>query len=97
MDLIPFVEWIGDAPAVAFAGLIVGIVFGIAAQRSRFCLRAATVEFASGVLGKRMSVWLLTFSTALVWVQAARLLGLVDSESARMMAIGSASISSALL
>jgi uncharacterized membrane protein YedE/YeeE len=87
MDLIPIVDWIGDTTAMALAGLIVGIVFGIAAQRSRFCLRAATVEFANGVLGKRMAVWLLTFSTAVVWTQAAQYAGLFNSADARMLAI----------
>ncbi|MBL4767237.1 MAG: YeeE/YedE family protein [Rhodobacteraceae bacterium] len=87
MDLIAIVERIGEAPTAALFGLITGAVFGIAAQRSRFCLRAATVEFARGQMGDRMAVWLLTFSTALVWVQSAQLLGLMDASDARMMAV----------
>ena len=87
MDLVPLVERIGEAPAAALLGLLTGIVFGVAAQRSRFCLRAATVEFAGGRLGDKVSVWLLTFSTAVVWVQAAQLLGLMESADARMMAV----------
>lgn len=87
MDLVPLVERIGEAPAAALLGLLTGIVFGVAAQRSRFCLRAATVEFAYGRLGDKVSVWLLTFSTAVVWVQAAQLLGLMESADARMMAV----------
>ena len=87
MDLVPLAERIGEAPAAALLGLVTGIVFGVAAQRSRFCLRAATVEFAGGRLGDKVSVWLLTFSTAVVWVQAAQLLGLMESADARMMAV----------
>ena len=87
MDIIPLIDWLGDTKASALAGLIVGIVFGIAAQRSRFCLRAATVEFASGKLGNRMSIWLLTFSTAVVWTQLAQYTGLFDSSTSRMMAV----------
>ncbi|GAA6200008.1 YeeE/YedE family protein [Aquicoccus sp. SU-CL01552] len=87
MDLVAVVERIGEAPTAALFGLITGIVFGVAAQRSRFCLRAATVEFARGAMGSKVSVWLLTFSTAVVWVQAAQLLGLMDSADARMMAV----------
>ncbi len=87
MDLVALVERIGEAPAAALFGLITGIVFGVAAQRSRFCLRAATVEFVRGAMGDKVSVWLLTFSTAVVWVQAAQLLGLMDSADARMMAV----------
>ncbi|WP_264212699.1 YeeE/YedE family protein [Leisingera thetidis] len=87
MDLVPLADRLGEAPAAALLGLVTGIVFGVAAQRSRFCLRAATVEFASGRLGGRVAVWLLTFSTAAVWVQAAQLLGLMASADARMMAV----------
>ena len=66
MDLIPIVDYLGESNVEALMGLMVGMVFGIAAQRSRFCLRAATVEFARGELGPRMAIWLLTFSTAVV-------------------------------
>ena len=87
MDVLNLVEWVGERPAAAILGLITGVIFGIAAQRSAFCLRAATVEFARGRLGPRFSVWLLTFSTALVWVQAAHLTGFMRVEDARMMAV----------
>ncbi|MHC0053358.1 YeeE/YedE family protein [Actibacterium sp. D379-3] len=87
MDILNLVEWVGEARTAALFGLITGIVFGVAAQRSSFCLRAATVEFARGRLGPRMSVWLLTFSTAVVWVQGAQMLGLMRAEDARMMAV----------
>ncbi len=87
MDLVALIDRIGEAPTAALFGLITGLIFGIAAQRSRFCLRAATVEFARGALGDKVAVWLLTFSTAVVWVQAAQLLGLMESADARMMAV----------
>jgi uncharacterized membrane protein YedE/YeeE len=81
------VEWIGEGTTGALFGLVTGLIFGIAAQRSRFCLRAATVEFARGSLGPRIAIWLLCFSTALVWVQSAELLGWMRAEDARMMAV----------
>ena len=87
MDLIPIVETLGESNVEALMGLIVGMVFGIAAQRSQFCLRAATVEFARGQLGPRMAIWLLTFSTAVVWVQGAQSLGLFRADDARLMAV----------
>lgn len=87
MDILAIVERIGEEPTAALFGLITGMLFGIAAQRSSFCLRAATVEFARGGLGPRMSIWLLTFSTAMVWVQGAQMLGLMRSADARMMAV----------
>ncbi len=87
MDLVTIVERIGEAPTAALFGLATGLTFGIAAQRSRFCLRAATVEFARGRMEDKVAVWLLTFSTAVVWVQAAQLLGLMNAADARMMAV----------
>lgn len=81
LDLIP------EDVLGALLGLLAGALFGIAAQRSSFCLRAATVEFARGHLGPRVAVWLLTFSTAVIWVQGARLAGLFRPEDARMMAV----------
>lgn len=87
MDILTLVDSIGEAPTAAILGLITGIVFGVAAQRSRFCLRAATVEFARGTMGDKVAVWLLTLSTAIVWVQGAEIMGLMHSADARMMAV----------
>lgn len=94
-DVLALVERLGDAPTAAIFGAITGLVFGVSAQRSQFCLRAATVEFAQGGFGgplknrfgPRMAVWFLTFSTALIWVQAAQYLGLFRGADARIMAV----------
>ena len=87
MDVAAIADRIGEAPTAALFGLATGLIFGVAAQRSQFCLRAATVEFARGRMGPRVAIWLLAFSTALVWVQAARFAGLFRPEDARMMAV----------
>lgn len=87
MDLSFLLESLSEPQAGALFGLITGAIFGVAAQRSSFCLRAATVEFAHGRLGPRMAVWLLAFSTAVIWVQAAVLTGLFRPEDARIMAV----------
>ncbi|MBW0156900.1 YeeE/YedE family protein [Sedimentimonas flavescens] len=87
MDIVALIERIGEAPTAALFGLITGIIFGVAAQRSNFCLRAATVEFARGKLGPKVSVWLLTFSTAVVWVQGAQMLGLFRAADSRVMSV----------
>lgn len=87
MDLIPLLEWLGEPQTAALFGLTTGLIFGVAAQRSAFCLRASVAEFASGKLGSRMAVWLLAFSTAVVWTQLAELAGFMDSQQARMMAV----------
>jgi len=87
MDIVPLIDRIGENPTAALFGLITGLIFGVAAQRSRFCLRAATVEFARGMMQDKVAVWLLTFSTAVVWVQGAQLLGWIDTSEARMLAV----------
>lgn len=87
MEFIAIIDKIGEAPVAALMGLLTGVVFGIAAQRSQFCLRAAVVEFAQGRMQDKVTVWLLTFSTAVVWVQGAQMLGLIDISQARMMAV----------
>ncbi len=87
MDLFELTDRLGEGNVEAIMGLLVGLIFGIAAQRSSFCLRAATVEFARGQMGPRLAIWLLTFSTAVVWVQGAQYLGLFRVSDARMMAV----------
>ncbi len=96
MNLVWVQDSIGESNAVALAGLIVGLVFGIAAQRSRFCLRAATVEFARGNIGPKTAVWLLTFATALFWTQGAIFLDVLSLNESRMLAIPG-SISGAII
>ena len=86
MDLVWLLELVGEENAVALAGLLTGVTFGVAAQRSRFCLRAAAVEFGRGEIGGRTTVWFLTFATALVWVQGMQLLGFADLSEARQLA-----------
>ncbi|OOY32357.1 YeeE/YedE family protein [Thioclava sp. F36-6] len=87
MDIIALIERIGEGPTAALFGVITGLIFGVAAQKSNFCLRAATVEFARGKLGGKVAVWFLTFSTALVWVQGAQLLDLFRQADSRMMSV----------
>ncbi|MGE4610945.1 MAG: YeeE/YedE family protein [Paracoccaceae bacterium] len=96
MDLIWLLETIGEDRAIVAAGLLVGVVFGIAAQRSRFCLRAAAVEFARGNIGPKTAIWLLTFATALFWTQGAVFLDLLSLDEARMLS-ATGSISGAIL
>ena len=96
MDINAILEITGDVGAAALVGLVVGAVFGVSSQRSRFCLRAATVEFARGQPGPRFAVWLLCFSTAVFWTQAFSLGGLVPLEQTRWLASPS-SLSGAIL
>ena len=90
------IELIGDPATLALLGGAIGVVFGIAAQRSEFCLRAATVEVASGTAGPRLAVWLLAFFAALCGVQVLQALDILDLSEARALA-STGSLSGAIL
>ncbi|OWU83452.1 lipocalin [Oceanicola sp. 22II-s10i] len=80
------IETLGDPGALGLAGALVGLLFGAAAQQSRFCLRASTVEVAEGHPGPRLAVWLLAFFTAVSSVQLAIHFGILDLSGARVLA-----------
>jgi uncharacterized membrane protein YedE/YeeE len=83
--LAALLERLGENRALALAGLATGVVFGFFAQRSRFCLRSAVIEFARRVPGGKLTVWLFAFATALTATQALSLLGAFDAADARMI------------
>ncbi len=76
----------GDGAVLMMAGALVGLVFGIAAQHSRFCLRAATVELSERQFGARLGIWLVAFSSAVFCVQGAISAGILDVSQARQLA-----------
>ncbi|ADZ71111.1 YeeE/YedE family protein [Polymorphum gilvum SL003B-26A1] len=71
---------------LAVGGLLVGMTFGAFAQQSRFCLRAAALEFAHRSFGVRLSVWLLAFSAAVIGTQLLADVGEVAAGEARQLA-----------
>lgn len=79
-------EQYGDGGVLMMAGAIVGVLFGAAAQHSRFCLRAATVEVAEGRFSQRLSIWAVAFLAAVFCVQGAIALGYLDVSEARQLA-----------
>lgn len=86
MDLTGILDRFGDARVLIVGGLVIGGLFGFFAQRSRFCLRAAVIEFWRGQFGEKLSVWLLAFSTAVVAVQLLVLLHMLDPSATRQIA-----------
>ena len=96
MNLTSWVEQYGTLPVLALGGALIGALFGLAAQRSRFCLRAAVIEFWHGRFGEKLAVWLLAFSSAVVAVQGLVLLGALDVSGARQLA-SRGSLSGALI
>ena len=85
MNLTTLLERHGDGAVLATGGLAIGMLFGFFAQRSKFCLRAAVIDFWHRRLGEKLSVWLLAFSTAVVGVQLLILLGGLDVSTARQL------------
>ncbi|TSE31427.1 sulfur transport [Tepidimonas thermarum] len=86
MDLAAWIERWGEPAVLAWGGLILGLGFGFFGQRSKFCLRAAVIEFWHRRFGDKLAVWLLAFSTAVVAVQGMILLGWLDVSTARQLA-----------
>lgn len=80
-----FSSW--STPTVSVVlGIAVGALFGALAQRSQFCLRAATVEFWRGQIGSKFAIWLFTFATTLLIVQAMINSGFLQTAHIRQLA-----------
>ena len=86
MELAELIEKWGNGPVLAVCGATAGVLFGFMAQRSRFCLRAAVLEFWHREFGHKLVVWLLAFSTAVIGVQVLALTGHLDTSQARQIA-----------
>jgi uncharacterized membrane protein YedE/YeeE len=86
LNLDSLIEVFGDTAALTAGGLLVGFVFGACAQRSKFCLRSAVIEFSRGQLGSKVAIWLLTFSAAVAATQLAIETGVLDVGEARQLA-----------
>ncbi|MFY8014391.1 MAG: YeeE/YedE thiosulfate transporter family protein, partial [Limnohabitans sp.] len=80
------VEIYGEGTVLAVGGGAIGLLFGFFAQRSRFCLRAAVIDFWHGQFKDKLSIWLLAFSAAVIATQAFVLWGGLDSSAARQIA-----------
>lgn len=79
------VERVGEDRTLLLLGLAAGVAFGFLAQRSRFCLRSAVIEFARNVTGGKLTIWLFAFSTAVVATQLLTVLGAFDARDAKMI------------
>ena len=86
VSLNELVEIYGEGTVLAVGGALIGLLFGFFAQRSRFCLRAAVIDFWHGQFKDKLSIWLLAFSAAVIATQALVLWGGLDSSAARQIA-----------
>lgn len=85
MDTLAVIEDFGIAPTLALGGAAIGFLFGFMGQRSGFCLRSAVIEFWRRQSGEKLPVWLLSFATAVVLVQAVCLSGMLDIDATRQL------------
>ncbi|PTW63343.1 sulfur transporter [Breoghania corrubedonensis] len=86
MDLAFLLDRFSEPAVLALGGLAVGLLFGAFAQQSRFCLRAAVVEFVDGAPGPKLAIWLLTFSAAVLGTQMLVLADQAQLSEARQIA-----------
>ena len=96
MNLESLIEFFGEKTSIALAGLLIGIFFGIFAQRSKFCMRSAVVEFWNRQGTAKLAVWLFAFSAAVIGTQLCITLGWLDVSQARQLA-AAGSLSGAML
>jgi uncharacterized membrane protein YedE/YeeE len=85
VDFSPILDLLGDDVTAAVGGLLIGAFFGAAAQRSRFCLRSAAIEFTSGRIGPKVAVWLLAFTGAMAATQVFIALDWLEVAEARQL------------
>jgi uncharacterized membrane protein YedE/YeeE len=86
-------EWIfnaiGEPATAALGGLLIGVLFGFFARRSRFCLRSAVIDLAgtgeSGTAWNRLAVWLLAFGAAIAGTQMLIAGNLLDVDTVRQL------------
>jgi hypothetical protein len=69
----------GENGSLAAGALVIGIAFGFLAQRSRFWLRSAVIEFARNQRGGTLTVWLFAFASATIGTQALAWAGEFDA------------------
>ncbi|MFK8083389.1 MAG: YeeE/YedE family protein [Granulosicoccus sp.] len=64
--------------ASALFGVLLGMVFGVAAQRSRFCLRRALADANASERSDALAVWLAALGIAIAGTQLSIYLGWID-------------------
>ncbi|MBT4463255.1 MAG: YeeE/YedE family protein, partial [Rhodospirillaceae bacterium] len=86
IGMTEFLDFWGEDITILAIGLITGLLFGIFAQRSKFCFRSAVLEMSHGFAGKKTAVWLLAFGATLAGTQGLILSGMLDVAEVRQLA-----------
>ncbi|MCK6425184.1 MAG: YeeE/YedE family protein [Burkholderiaceae bacterium] len=85
MSIDSLIAGVGEMWTITLVGGVIGLLFGFFAHRSRFCLRSAVIEFARGTKEGKLTVWLFTFSTAVLLTQGFIQFGWLDVGEARQL------------
>jgi uncharacterized protein len=86
MGLESAIDWLGEGGVLSLGSVLVGVLFGMMAQRSRFCMRSAVIEFFGGSIGPSVTIWLLAFFAAVAATQAFIAADMLDVSEARQLA-----------
>lgn len=96
MDLVPLIDLIGEAETALVGGLLLGLAFGVFAQRSRFCTRSAVLSVMGEGDLKPFATWIIGFAAAILSVQALLAADLIDVAETRFFSTAQ-SLSGALV
>lgn len=86
MDIVTFIELVGEPQTLAIAGLFLAFAFGFTAERSGFCTRSAVLEIISKRKKSALPTWLVAFSSAILFVQAILYFNIIDVSETRFFA-----------
>ena len=86
IDFTPLTDRFGDAGAAVVIGALVGLAFGLLAQRSGFCARSAVIGIARGSSSPALLVWLAALGSGVVLAMLAIGAELISLEAVRLRA-----------
>mgnify|MGYP000088422213 CR=1 FL=1 len=83
MNFVPLIDAIGEPATFAVIGLVLGLLFGVFAERTGFCTRSAALEVSRGKSGSMLPLWLIAFAAAVLTTQLLVATGRIDLADTR--------------